>query len=59
MPGYRNASKADLTFGDGATIAKGKTGESDPQSIVEKAWVEMGWLVPIDPPPVAGKAKKE
>lgn len=59
MPGYRNASDAALTLGDGATIAKGQTGEANPQSVVEKAWVDMGWLVPIDPPPVAGKAKKE
>ena len=59
MPGYRNASKADLTLGDGTTIAKGQAGEADPQSVVEKAWVADGWLVPIDPPPVAAKGKKE
>jgi hypothetical protein len=62
MAQYINASGADLTLGSGVTIAKGATGEAEPQSIVELAWVEMGWLVkepdPEPPEPVADKAKK-
>jgi hypothetical protein len=62
MPAYHNASGADLTLGNGVTIAKGATGEADPQSTVELAWVEMGWLVkepdPAPPETVAEKPKK-
>lgn len=56
---YQSQYPGKFTLPSGVELSLGDTGEADPENLGISMAVADGWLVPIDPPPVAAKGKKE
>lgn len=56
---YRSEYPGKLIFPSGQELSRGDFGDADPANPGIAELVDAGHLVPDNPPPVAGKGKKE